>query len=54
MDSPGAITITEFGNAGEFVVGRFTIEKASQVHDGSGKKIGSARIEGKFRIRRSA
>jgi hypothetical protein len=54
MDSPGAITVTEFGEVGEYVTGKFVIERASKVNDASGVKIGVVKIEGTFRVKRSA
>lgn len=53
-DSPGAVTIVEFGEPGGWVTGKFVIEKAAKVNDTHGTKIGNVRIEGKFRVRRTA
>jgi hypothetical protein len=54
MDSPGNITILAFGEPGGYVTGYFVIEKASKVNDASGTKIGTMKIEGKFRVRRTS
>lgn len=54
-DSPGSIVVEEFGDVGDYVSGTFTLEKASQMNNTvAGASFNTVRIEGRFRVKRTA
>ncbi|WP_165841062.1 hypothetical protein [Larkinella punicea] len=50
--SPGALTFYQFGKTGDYIVGKFEMQKAGMYNDTKGY-LGTARIEGFFRVKRS-
>lgn len=49
--SPGALTFYRFGKVGDYVIGKFEMQKAG-VYNNTKGYIGTARIEGFFRMKR--
>lgn len=50
--SPGALTFYRFGKVGDYVIGKFELQKAGVFSDTKGY-IGTARIDGFFRMKRA-
>ncbi|MGA0560062.1 hypothetical protein ACO2Q8_25600 [Larkinella sp. VNQ87] len=49
--SPGALTYYHFGKVGDYLIGKFELEKAGRYNDTQGY-LGTSRIEGFFRVKR--
>ncbi|WP_128545793.1 hypothetical protein [Larkinella soli] len=52
IPSPGALTFYRFGKKGDYIIGKFEMEKAGVYNDTRGY-LGTARIEGFFRMKRA-
>lgn len=51
--SPGRFTISQFGKAGEMIMGKFELGKAGIIYPGQEALGTTARIEGFFRVTRT-